>query len=193
MTYYPRLVLTPEEKEWCCKYYDPYNPKPAVLYRMYPGVLELNSTQRNPIFPFEISRRCRIWGLDMAGDIRQMRLEMQETAGEQYLANPIEPALLLTGANEDVQSSSWIQTIANNPDNFPVRGSRGDGDWYPQTAIFDPNIVLRPNQTLTLRGEQTQDPVAVVDAPPFDDELAPFRIDFTLHVWEFPGMQGGAL
>jgi hypothetical protein len=67
MSYWPRLVLTDEEKEWCVKYYDPDNPKPFVKRRFYPGFLQLTEQKRNPIQSFNIARRTRVFGLDFAG------------------------------------------------------------------------------------------------------------------------------
>jgi hypothetical protein len=53
-------------------------------------------------------------------------------------------------------------------------------------------VILAPNQTLTIEGQETQPPVTVTPEPPILPEtIAPFRLDMTLHVWEFPGMDGG--
>lgn len=195
--YWPRLKLTKEEKKWCAKYYEP-GGFPGVQHRWYPGVLELNEFKRNPIFSFNTARRSRVFALTMAGDLHEFRISLEDVTGEQYTPNPIEPALLLGGDVHDVQSS-W----ADGPPNgnaIEVYGWRGG--WArsttPQPFIQEPNIVLAPNQTLTVRGEQTRPPQVITtpeeEQPPLDIlTIAPYRIDLVIHVWEFPGMDGGAL
>jgi hypothetical protein len=166
--YWPRLRLTPEEERWNQKYYDPHKVGRGVLRRMYPGNLELTSTIRQPVFSFQISRRSRVFAFTAAGDVERFQVEIITSSGERHTAESVYLSQLIGGANEF-------------PSTAPVGALVGVG---AVPYIFEPNIVLMPNQTLSIRGLETED----IEAPAVD-----YRIDFVLHVWEFPGFPGSPL
>lgn len=191
MSYWPRLILTDEEKEWCVKYYDPNNPKPFVKRRMYPGFLQLTEQQRNPIQSFNIARRSRVFGIDFAGDLPQFKIRLKDVTGEEYTPDAVPPNLLVSGSGFNAMALWYGNTIVNSTALYPFRGALATGR-YQNSYIFEPAIILAPNQTLTVEGQESQPPVTVTPDPPLLPEtIAPFRLDMTLHVWEFPGMDGG--
>jgi hypothetical protein len=58
---------------------------------------------------------------------------------------------------------------------------------YSDVYIINPNITLAPNQTLTIRGYETEPYGFELEAP--ND----YQVDLTVHVWEYPGMPGSPL
>lgn len=174
--YWPRLKLTNEEKEWTQKYYDPHKRGRGVLRRAYAGSLALTTTQRNPAFTFQIARRARVFGLTISGDVERFLMEIITASGEQHTADPVYIPHLLPGYNRSPQGLLPVNAPLARPE---VAG------FYEVPYIFDPNIVLLPNQTLNINGLQTE--------PQAGDPAINFRIDMTLHVWEFPGMPGSPL
>jgi hypothetical protein len=165
--YWPRLILTPEEEKWSTKYFDPTTNRRGVLRRIYQGSLEINETQRNPIWNFQIARRCRVFGLTGIGDVDQLRMQFQDASGEQYYVNPILGTQVFGG-----WAASGLQPTLPNL-NTPQRSV--GLTMYLCPFIFEPNIVLRPNQVLNIIGE----PVL-----PYAGQA--YRIDLAIHVWEFP-------
>jgi hypothetical protein len=122
MSYWPRLVLTDEEKEWCVKYYDPDNPKPFVKRRFYPGFLQLTEQKRNPIQSFNIARRTRVFGLDFAGDLSEFKIRIKDVTGEEYTPDPVEPGLLTGGGISNATAGLWyINNTANDTTTYPFR------------------------------------------------------------------------
>lgn len=161
---FPKLKLTPYESASINKYSDPRTAKRGVLRRVYPGFLALTQTQRQPVFPFQIARRCRVFAFTCVGDVDQFLLEIIDVTGEKHTANPVPVNMLFPGTAANVYGKP----------SSPLGAATFDSPYN-----IDPNIVLLPNQTLTMRGYQTQPYVATN-----------YRIDFCLHVWEFPGMEG---
>ena len=168
--YWPTLKLTKEEAVWITKYYDPSKGRRGVLRRMYPGDLSLNSTERQPNFNLQIGRRSRVFGFTFAGDIDRFRIQIITATGEKHTAVPTRIPHLTTGYNMSPQGVYGVGATPSMalPSLFPY--------------IADPNIVLEPNETLSINGFQTEDRVAT-----------DYRIDFVVHVWEFPGMPGSPL
>lgn len=163
--YLPRLKLTNEERAYIQKYEDPSKPGRGVLRRLYPGSLALTATIRTPAFSFQISRRSRVCGATFSGDVTRFRIEIITSTGEQHTAEPVYLPHLTPGFNQSEQGIAPVAT----PSQFLVL-----------PYVFEPSLVLLPNQTLQFNGYATED---------FND--VDYRIDFTLHVWEFPGYQGG--
>ncbi len=166
--FWPRCQLTPEESKWVSKYFDP-NLRRHVIRRTYNGFLSLTSVQRQPTFPFQIARRARIFALTASGDISQFRIQVQESAGEQYFAEPVAASNIFGGYNQMPGSAIY-------PNFTQVLG-------FPFTTspfVLEPNIVLRPNQVLMLIGQE-QAPYAGID----------YRMEVCFHVWEYPGYAGG--
>jgi len=168
---WPRFRLTKEEAKYNSKYDSP-GSKPAVLRRIYPGFLELSQEVRSPTYTFQISRRCRIMGFTVSGDCQYFRIEFVDITGEQFTSGPIYLPNLIGGWTQNVLSNVYpvFTTDLINPDKH-----------YHYPYIFEPNIVLAPNQTLTVNGSQ------IINFQQGDPTK---RIDFCLHVYEFPGMPG---
>lgn len=167
--FWPRLQLTAEEKQYVSKYFDPES-KYTVKRRMYSGFLTLTNVQRQPTFGFQIARRVRVFGMTASGDLTQFRIQLQSSSGEQYLPDAIAAPNLFGGYN-------LLQPSAFYP---PVPFTKSVG--FPITFapyIFEPNIVLDPNQILNLLGQGVM-PFAGTN----------YRMDVVFHVWEFPGMYG---
>lgn len=166
--YWPRLRLTPTEKKYLGKYWDPRTGRRGVLRRMYPGHLVLSNNARLPLFNFQISRRCRVFALTVSGDVDWFRLLIETVSGERHTAEEVYLSGLLTGYTQLPPGLSGAP--ATSPTNQGL---------YPTPYVFEPNILLMPNQSLRLQGS----PVTTNTLDQGDR-----RIDFTLHVWEFPGM-----
>lgn len=179
MSYWPRFKLTPYEAKYVVKYSDPDDNRRGVLRRFYPGFLVLDELTRLPTFSFNIARKSRVFGLSMSGDVAKFLLTINDATGEQYTVGQLNADLLMTGNNLAVPGVNFITTI---PKIMP--GFNND------IHIFEPNISLAPNQTLTFSGFETE-PYGF-NRP---DETSPanYRIDFVLHVYEFPGMPGSPL
>ena len=178
MNYWPRLILDDWEKRQIVKYNTPIDNRQSVKRKMYPGFLELTENNRLPTFPLNIARRAKIFGITFAGDIQHFRLTITDSAGEQFVANPIHIPHLQPG---------YVQNAIGNytPDvaaGYPLAG-------YSQGPhIFNPAILLRPNQTVTFAALENE-PAGFNQSEPTNV----YRVDFTVHVWEYPGMDGGAI
>lgn len=168
--FWPRLVLTPEEQLTHSKYYDPDSKKRGVLRRIYQGSLESNDTEQQPFWNFEIARRCRVFALTGIGDVNQIRFSLQDATGEQYFSEPLVATQVFGG---------WAATglSPNNPITGNVTGYENTIGMPACIApmVFEPNIVLAPNQVLNIIGQ----PVV-----PFNGVV--YRVDLAIHVWEFP-------
>jgi hypothetical protein len=182
MSYWPRFKLTPYEAKYVSKYSSPEDNRRGVLRRFYPGYLELNETSRLPTFSFNIARKSRVLGFSASGDISKFLITITDATGEQYTVGQVNAGLLLTGGSRRIPG---------------INASTTDLTYYhilvPFTTdihIFEPNISLAPNQTLTFQGFETE-PYGY--NRPEETEPANYRIDFVLHVYEFPGMPGSPL
>lgn len=188
--YWPRFKLTPsEEKAGASKYSDPDTGKRGVLRRLYPGQLVLTQTQRYPVFVFQIARRCRVLGLTASGDLAQFKVQIQDSSGESYLTEPINlPALF--GGYVELPPPAYGGATAGATGGYPptVDDVANNLGWafpmgVPFTAcplIFEPNIVLQSNQALKITG-----------APMTDYAGVDYRVDFCIHVYEFPKFDNG--
>jgi hypothetical protein len=170
--YWPRLRLTPEEAKHVGKYTDTRvgKKKPGVMRSMYPGTLIVSPQMRTPIYQFAIATRSRVFAITFAGDWNCFQLQISDSAGEVFQMTPLTTAHFGTGPN-----TLPFGTFGSPPVAGPVFPG-----YTPAPCIFDPNILLLSNQTLSIAGFGTADSSIVPDA----------RLDFTLHVWEFPGMNG---
>lgn len=188
--YWPRMKLTPYEiKNGAVKYYDHQNGKRGVLRKIYPGQLMLTSTQRQPVFNFSIARRCRVFGMTASGDIPQFKMQIQDSSGEQYLATPTSMSALFCGYAE-LPPPAYGAATAGATGGFPptVDDPLNTLGWAaPQgqpctkvPLIFEPNIVLDSNQTLSITG------YSLTDYAGFN-----YRVDLAFHVWEFPVWPSG--
>ena len=181
--FWPRFKLTPEEeKAGAVKYYDPDTGKRGVLRRMYTGQLVTSQIQRAPVLSFRVPRRVRIFGLTASGDVPQFKVRTQTTTGEQHIVEATNLATLL-GGYVAVPPPVYSAAVFGGTGGFPkvaLAGPVAYGNMLGSPAsfvphIFEPNIVLLPNQTLAIYG-----------TPMTDYQGVDFRVDVTLHVWEFP-------
>lgn len=174
---WPRMQLTTQEAAFSSKYEDPRSAKQRVLRRIYTNQLDINASLRADAILFQVSRRCRVFGITAAGDIPNFLVELVDSTGEQYTAGPVHLAALLTGWSPDPLSNGGISWNADGVNGFAIA---------PVTNglfVQEPNIVLAPNQALN---------VNVTPADP-GDLVTSFRVEISLHVYEFPGMPGSPL
>ena len=169
--YWPRLVLTDEEKSYSIgKYYDP-DVKYRALRRMYSGGLTLNDIQRTPTFGFQIARRCRVFAMTASGDLHRFRIQVQDSSGEQYFADAMHAGHVFGGYN--ALAPGFVappQPIPAGPIGMPLTHA---------PFVFEPNIVLDSNQVLNLIGSS-----------PTPYQNVNYYMEVTFHVWEFPSMFG---
>ncbi len=188
--FWPRMKLMPSEvKAGAVKYFDHKIGKRGVLRKIYPGHLALTQTRRQPTFSFQIARRSRVFGMTCSGDIGQFRIQLQDSSGEQYLAQPISLAGMMGGYVEIPPSAYGTATegatggyppnIADAANSLGWAAPQGNPSTYAP-LIFEPNIVLDSNQILSLNGYPMTDYAGVA-----------YRVDFCFHVWEFPAWQNG--
>lgn len=166
--FWPRLQLTAEEQKYVSKYFDPAKSR-GVVRRTYNGQLVLSSVQRQPTFPFQIARRARVFALTASGDLTQFRIQLQDSSGEQYFAEPVAASNVFGGYNQMPGSAIY-------PNFTQVLG-------FPFTTcpfVLEPNIVLNPNQVLNLIGDAQANYAGTN-----------YRMEVCFHVWEFPGFAGG--
>lgn len=167
--FWPRLQLTKEEETVVSKYFNPDKPR-RVWRKVYNGALVLNDVQRTPTFPFSIARRSKIMAMTGSGDLSQFRLQLQDSSGEQYFPTANAASNIFGGYSQLPGSVNYP------PSPFTVRVG------LPLTLcpfVFEPAIVLDPNQVLNLSAEG-MGPYQGVD----------YRIEVCFHVWEFPGFYG---
>lgn len=165
--FWPRCQLTADESRYVSKYFDP-DKRRHVIRRTYNGFLDLTAVTRQPVFSFQIARRCRVFALTASGDMSQFRIQLQDSSGEQYFAEPIAASNVFGGFNQLPGSAiypNFVQVLG-----FPFTFS---------PFVLEPNIVLKPNQVLNLIG----------------NEMAPYagisyRMECCFHVYEFPGYAG---
>ena len=187
--FWPRMVLTPGEvRSKQTKYFDRKTGRRGVLRKIYGGQLELTETIRQPQFSFAIARRVRVFALTASGDIGQFKIQINDSSGENYLAQPVSLPALLGGYAELPPPAYGTSTEGPTGGYPPLKDSEGTLGWtyaqgVPQTyapLVFEPNIVLDSNQVLNVLGF----PLAAY-------ESVNYRVDLCLHVWEFPAWQNG--
>lgn len=178
---WPRFKLTPEEAVFSVKYEAPGSGKNIVLRRFYSGELNITPTIRQDQETFQISRRSRLFGFTFSGDINLIEIQIQDITGEQYTTDFVPIANLIGGTIADPRQ---MEVFANAP---PLAGGLQTGfviippmSYAP--CIWEPNIVLAPNQTLSIVGRAIDPTMA-----------GPMHVEMSLHVWEFPGMPGSPI
>lgn len=180
---HPFLRLTAEEREYN-DLYDMPDGRRGVLERRYQYNVRLTATQPNPGVSHRSSRRSRIFQLTFSGYIQGVAFQFKEATGELYIQDPVHLPLLNGASPRDPSSvhptlvPAAFPQIANAP--FSVYASRV----WPY--IIDPNVVLPGSQELQLLFSPIlqNDPVLSGDG---------YNVGVTVHAWEFPGFQGGAV
>ena len=188
--YWPRLQLTKRESERWASYYEPNKMQRAVLYRAYNGELNFTSVIKEDTENIQISRRSRIFAITASGDVHNTEVQIFDSGGEQYTMGFTPLMNLFLGNIGDPRGSASFNPLL---DGFfltrRIAFGSAFGMYYSVAPhVFDPNIVLEPNQTLsikgrnmvTLRNATAQEPDNFVDLPPTS------HVSFNFHVWEFP-------
>lgn len=180
---WPRFRLTPDEAKFSIKYEDPSKNQKEVLRRFYAGELNFSSTVRQDKETFQISRRSRVVAITASGDTHLVEIQISDITGEQYTTGFIPFSNLLCGWNVDPRGAAGV----NNPVLPAVTPGyftsvTGGNNFYLSPYVFEPNVVLAPNQTLT------------IDGRPIDPTITdPIHVSLMFHVVEFPGMPGSPL
>lgn len=184
MSYWPRCNLSDYERQYTTKYPNPNNNVRGVLRRFYPAKLELTSTQQMPSFQFQTARRSKVFGLTFAGDTEYFGIKLQTATGEQLFSDFMEVSLLTGGYTSGLPGMVAGLLSAINPNLSLLMPS-------VNPLIFNPAIELSPNQVLTVYGKGLTPFNFVPEGyPPLENPPSKYRLDMTLHVWEYPGMPG---
>jgi hypothetical protein len=178
---WPRFKITPEENQYSSKYENPKSNKHIVLRRFYPGEINITPTIRQDQETFQISRRTRVFGLTASGDINLIEIQITDITGEQFTTDFIPIMNLLGGSIADPRAMEDFQAppVGSPPSGGLFTGVTPIGPISYAPHIFEPCIVLAPNQTLSIQGRAI-DPTMT----------GPLHVEMCLHVWEFPGMPG---
>lgn len=194
--YWPNLQLTKSESKTYALYSEPGKALRNVIYRVYAGELNLSTTITEDTENIQISRRARIFAMTASGDIHNTELEIFDSVGERYTMGFVPMCALLPGGAVDPrgmllwQTARFASLFPVDPDHPTVGNNLGIGANACMTFaphVFEPNIVLQSNQTLSLKGRamvrpRTLNPITVGD-PPVQER---FTVSFCLHAWEFP-------
>lgn len=181
--YWPRLQLTKREQERWAPYYEPQNIQRGVLYRAYYGELNFNTVNFEDIENVQISRRARIFAMTVSGDVHNTSVEIFDSSGEQYTMGQTPLANMFMGLNSDPRGAGSFNPVL---DPLFLTRRLTMGAVYGQFInlaphVFEPNIVLEPNQTLSVRGRNL---ITIQDTS--EGELPTSHLSFCFHVWEFP-------
>lgn len=195
MSYWPRLQLTSSEQQRWAVYSQPGKAARAVLYRAYAGELRITTTTPEDAENIQISRRARVFAMTASGDVHNVEIAISDSSGEQYTMGFTPMTNLLMGLNADPRGMAifggqptWAQNAVVG---FPLGAMVGSpGCVAPH--VFEPNIVLAPNQTLNIKGRALLPTRTLIKqtAPDVDNSETAHEevvhLSFTLHAWEFP-------
>jgi len=174
---WPRFRLTPDEAKYSSKYEDPGKTTMPVLRRIYYGFVNMTPSIRQDQETFQISRRSRLFALTASGDVNMIEIQISDITGEQFTTDFIPLANLLGGTNYDPRGAGWNTNPAEFPGLIPI-GQQIRAEYF-SPLIFEPNIALAPNQTIT------------INARPISPAItADLHASICFHVYEFPGMPG---
>lgn len=174
---WPRFRLTPDEAKYSSKYEDPGKTTTPVIRRMYYGFVNMTPSIRQDQETFQISRRSRLFALTASGDVNMIEIQISDITGEQYTTDFIPLATLLGGTNYDPRGAEIFSLPLAFPGLIPfTQQYRAE---YFSPLIFEPNICLAPNQTIT------------INARPINPSITSnLHVSLCFHVYEFPGMPG---
>jgi hypothetical protein len=174
---WPRFRLTPDEAKYSSKYEDPGKTTTPVIRRMYYGFVNMTPSIRQDQETFQISRRSRLFALTASGDINMVEVQISDITGEQYTTDYIPLADLLGGSIYDPRGAEIFTLPIQFPGLIPIGFQYGALTFNP--LIFEPNIALAPNQTITINARPIN-PLITAD----------LHVSLCFHVYEFPGMPG---
>ena len=184
MNQWPEIDLSPFEREHVRVYSTP--SKPGVLPRVYQAnltsVAQVDSGFLNAQFQdaVQISRRSRVYGFSFSGDLGSWELRISDASGTEYTnVDPITQRYPLASA---LAPSMPYNADANIGEPPAATNEQQQMIGFP--LIWEPNIVLVPNQTLLFGGRLTATLEALAQVPTR-------FLSITVFVWEFPDMQRG--
>jgi hypothetical protein len=160
---------------------------------VYAGEIQLSTTNKEDTENMQISRRARVFGFTCAGDVHNIEISIFDSAGEQYTMGFIPASLLVLGNVPDFRSINFtngslaaINGVPANTVGFSSQHVFGVDSAAPH--IFEPNIVLDPNQTLSIKGRTMYGlaDVPTLASPTTDARPGTANLAFNIHVWEFP-------
>lgn len=187
--YWPRLQLTKRESERWAPYFDPAKLQRAVLYRVYNGEINLTNIIKEDTENIQISRRARVFALTASGDVHNTEIQIYDSGGEQYTMGFTPMTNMLLGAIGDPRGLGTFNTaLAPYYSGRRLSWASVFGNLFSIAPhVFDPNIVLDPNQTLSFKGRNQKTLAVVANAgSPNDGRAGASHVSFNLHVWEFP-------
>jgi hypothetical protein len=186
--YWPRLQLTSKEAARWAPYFDPNKLQRAVIYRVYNGEINLNTITKEDTENIQISRRARVLAMTASGDVHNVEIQIFDSGGEQYTMGFTPMQNMLLGANGDPRGMGTFN-VALAP-YYPARrisyGALFGIPYNVAPHIFDPNIVLDPNQTLSIKGRNMKQLSAVANGDVQNANAGTSHVSFCLHCWEFP-------
>lgn len=189
--YWPRFRLTKSEAKRWCVYSSPDKTQKQVLYRIYAGEIALSTTNKEDTENMQISRRARVFGFTCSGDVHNVEVSIYDSAGEQYTMGYVPASLLVLGNVHDFRSVPWLDGDMATATGMAQNQMAFFGGVIPAVDsqaphIFEPNIVLDPNQTLSVKGRCMLNLTDVVDGQGNNPRPGTANLAFNIHVWEFP-------
>jgi len=179
--YWPRLRLTAEEALRWTPYSSPKLLQKNVIYRAYAGEVILDMTNKEDSETLQISRRSRVFALTASGDVFNIELQIYDSVGEQYTMGFVPVGNLLLGTAADFRG--FANSVPASGADPGVNTNFISCAYSIAPHIFEPNIVLEPNQTLTIKA-RTMNTLTTLPEFPLVNEVS--LLSFVLHVWEFP-------
>ena len=189
--YWPRLQLTQGEARRWAVYAEPKKLQRAALYRAYAGELRVTPTVQEDTESIQISRRSRVFAMTASGDVHNFEVTIYDSSGEQYTMGYVPMCNLLLGMNADPRGfPSWGDgPFLPGLGKLPL-GTVGGTPYCMSPHVFEPNIVLAPNQLLNFKGRALNPPQLLPKLNPSDAaeiQVSEFvHLSFCIHVWEFP-------
>lgn len=196
---WPLVELTDYEKQYVRVYKD--GKYPGVLRRTYEVLM---NTVADPLTPglenvklrgvVQISRRSRVFGLGFAGRLGSWRLQIETASGEQFTPKSAQAdgypivSSMISGAAWNALASIGDQPVITGletPAGNLVSSFFGNMQMGP--LLIDPNWELAPNEQLIFSG------VPIDNEPTTEfpmEGVAQKLLVISVHVWEFPGMDG---
>jgi len=180
---HPFLRLTEEERKYN-ELYDMPDGRRGVLERRYQYNVRLTAVEPLPLVLHRSSRRSRIFQLTFSGFSQGAALQIKSADGELYTQDPVHLPLLCGASMRDPTSVHPALVPVGFPAQINTPYATYPARLWPY--IIDPNIILPGSRELQLQfSPQLQnDPILSTDG---------YNIGITVHAWEFPGFQGGAV
>lgn len=196
---WPTLELTEYEMQFVRVYKD--DKYPGVLRRTYEVLFNTVADSNTPgleavklMGQVQIARRSRVFALGFAGNLGSWRLQIETASGEQFTPKPAQ-ADGYPVVSSLIAGSSWngLAALGDQPVVSGLETPAGNlvtmfnGSYAKGPLLIDPNWELSPNETLIFRGTAIENQ-ATTEFPM--SGTAQKLLAISVHVWEFPGMDG---